>query len=551
MNEQELIEVFNELISLPAENECVEFKEANRTFDFDKLGEYFSSLSNEANLMNKQCSWLVFGVVDKTRKVCDTQYRPDRKDLDSLKREIADKTTGRITFIEIYELNLPDGRVIMFQIPPAPSGIPVAWDGHYFGRDGESTVALNISEIDTIRNQSKNEDWSAHICESATIDDLDADAIAQARLIFKNKQPQLAAEVDSWDNETFLNSAKITINSKITKAAILLLGKSVSEHYISPAQGKISWILKGTDNVELDYFHFSIPFLLNVDKVFQRIRNLRYRYMKEGSLFPEETDTYDPYVIREALHNCIAHQDYTMGGKITVVEFPDKLVFSNEGRFIPKSIDDVLIRNSPDRYYRNRFLAEAMVNLKMIDTVGSGIKRMFKKQRERFFPMPEYQIDATSVSVEIIGKILDMNYAIALAKYSALSLTDIVLLDKIQKKKQPTDDEAKYLKEKKLIEGRKPNFHISIAVAEKTGQKAEYLKHRGIDDEYCRKMIRDYLKKFKKGTRKDFDKLLLSKFSDVLNDKQKQHKVKNLLQAMKTKGEIELTDEQEWQLKTK
>jgi ATP-dependent DNA helicase RecG len=190
-----------------------------------------------------------------------------------------------------------------------------------------------------------------------------------------------------------------------------------------------------------------------------------------------------------------------------------------------------------------------MVNLKMIDTVGSGIKRMFKKQRERFFPMPEYQIDDTSVSVEIIGKILDMNYAVALAKHSELSLKDIVLLDKIQKKKQLTEEEAKFLKGKKLIEGRKPNYYISIDVAEKTDQKAEYIKHKGIDDEYCRKLIRDYLKKFKKGTRKDFDKLLLSKFSDVLNEKQKQHKVKNLLQAMKLKEEIELTEEQEWQLK--
>ena len=211
MTEQELRDIFNELITLPSENECVEFKEAKNNFNFDTLGEYFSALSNEANLMDKQCSWLVFGVIDKTRKICNTQYRINRKDLDNLKKEIGDKTTGRVTFMEIYDLNLPEGRVIMFQIPPAPQGIPIAWDGHYFGRDGESTVALNISEIESIRNQSRNEDWSSHFCDGATIADLDSEAIARARIIYKNKHEHLESEVDSWDDITFLNNNKLWI----------------------------------------------------------------------------------------------------------------------------------------------------------------------------------------------------------------------------------------------------------------------------------------------------------------------------------------------------
>jgi len=42
--------------------------------------------------------------------------------------------------------------------------------------------------------------------------------------------------------------------------------------------------------------------------------------------------------------------------------------------------------------YRNPFLAQAMVNLNMIDTIGSGIKRMFTLQRQRSFPMPDYEL---------------------------------------------------------------------------------------------------------------------------------------------------------------
>ncbi len=181
MIQEKLKKLLDDLRALPAETEWVEFKEAKKTFDFNKLGKYFSALSNEANLKNKEYGWLVFGIEHESRKVVNTRFRPNRANLDSLKSEIANKTINRITFIEIHELHFLEGRVIMFQIPAAPKGIPIAWDGHYYGRDGESLSALNIQEIEQIRDQRKQEDWSAQICEGATIRDLEPDAIAKAR----------------------------------------------------------------------------------------------------------------------------------------------------------------------------------------------------------------------------------------------------------------------------------------------------------------------------------------------------------------------------------
>ena len=266
MTQEEIKKVFNQLVSMPAETEVVEFKEAKNTYDFTKLGKYFSALSNEANLKGLNCAWLVFGVVDKTHKIVGSNYRPIRKDLDHLKGEIANKTTNRISFIEIYELNFPEGRVVLFQIPPAPQGIPIAYDGHYFARDGEELVALNIHKLETIRNQSNSTDWSAVIIPDADIDSLDKKAIDQARIHYKAKFPDKAAEVDSWDDVKFLNVAKITIKGKITRTAILLLGKDESEHYLSPAEAKIRWVLKDAQNNERDYSIEGCPLLLAVDK---------------------------------------------------------------------------------------------------------------------------------------------------------------------------------------------------------------------------------------------------------------------------------------------
>jgi len=444
--------ILDYLLSQDSESEILEFKEAKNNFDLNKLGKYFSALSNEANLMDKEDAWLVFGIKDRDKSIIGTNFRNSNTKLHSLKAEIANKTTHRITFKQIYEINTQEKRVILFQIPSAPSGIPVAWAGHYYGRDGEELNALNLEELERIRTQNRENDWSIGICNQATISDLSKEAIIKARKLYAIKNPNLHNNIKLWDDITFLNKAKLCIKGKITRTAILLLGKPESEHFISPAVAKISWILKDRDNIEKDYAHFSCPFLLNIEEVYKKIRNLKYRYLPEGSLFPDEVDSYDPYIIREALNNCIAHQDYTLGGKINVTENEESLlIFSNMGSFIPQSVENVITSDAPEAQYRNRFLSNAMVSLNMIDTIGSGIKRMFFIQKKKFFPLPEYTITNKQVKVVITGKVLDIKYAKKLAQMPELNLNDIILLDKVQKHNSLNDEEIKQLRQKKLI----------------------------------------------------------------------------------------------------
>lgn len=537
MTQEQLTEILQQLI-ISHENEVVEFKEAKNNFDFNKLGEYFSALSNEANLKDKKFAWLIFGIEDKKHKIVGSSFRRNRKDLESLKKEIADKTTNRITFIEIYELDSVAGRVIMFQIPAAPKGIPISFDNHYYGRDGESQTGLNIEKIERIRNQAVLFDWSAQIIPDANIDDLDPLAIETARRNYKTKFPDKTDEIDKWDDITFLNKAKVCIKGKLTNTAILLLGREESEYFISPSEAKIRWILKDHNGVEKDYIVETCPLLLAVDKIYSKIRNLKYRYIKDGTLFPDEVLTYEPYVIREALNNCIAHQDYTKGGRVNVIETDDQLIFTNVGGFIPESVEKVVIDNAPEEYYRNKFLATAMFNLNMVDTIGSGIRKMFNYQKERYFPMPDYDLSNEKVKVTIIGKVLDIDYARLLARNKELSLDDIILLDKVQKKKQLTELEEKHLRHKKLIEGRKPNYFISLGVAQKTDQKAIYTKNKAFDNKYYLDLITKAITQHGSLDRKDIDELLWNKLSDVLNEKQKKDKVTNLLAELRKKNEI-------------
>jgi len=520
MTEKELYKILSEAIALPAENEIVEFKIAKESFDFDKIGEYFSALSNEANLKGMSCAWLIFGVENTKHQIVGSNYRTDRKKLDSLKKEIGDKITNNISFVEIYELNHPDGRVIMFQIPAAPQGIPVAYEGFYYGRANESLVALNIEKIERIRNQALNRDWSKEIVPDATLDDLDKEAIQKAREQYKLKNNSLAEEVDTWDNITFLNKAKVTINGKITNTAILLLGKDEAGYLLSPAIAQITWVLKDAPG---GYEHFFTPFILTINKTLESIRNLRYSFMlDDNSLFPKEVTRYDKWVIRELLQNCVAHQDYRKSSRIIVLEFNNKLIFQNAGGFIPESIEEVIRQNRPQDYYRNPFLTAAMVNLNMIETVGNGIKKIFTIQRERLFPMPTYDIsDKTHTKVTIYGELLNENYTNILNDNPNLPLQDVIALDKVQKMQEISKNELNRLRWLKMVNGRSTSLEI-----------AGIDKPKGFTNKDFKKMILDLLSEKEFATKEEIELLLLPLLTTNLTEPKKQKKISNLISEL-------------------
>lgn len=537
-------QLLEKLLLSETETEILEFKQAKNSFSKDKLGKYFSALGNEANLAGNDKAYLLFGVND-AKEVVGTAITDTQ--LNEYKREIANHISPSLNFIDVQRLHTSKGVVILFIIPPAPQGTPISWKGHRYGRAGESLGGLNDYELNQITSQKT--DWSAGVIPDASLADLDEKAIDFARTQYKLKNPKLADEIEAWDNKKFLDKAKITIQEKITRTAILLLGKPESEHFINPATARITWILKDKDNIEKDYAHFYNPFILAVEQVRAKIRNLKYRYIKSNTLFPDEVDQYEPYLIRESLHNSIAHQDYTLGGKIIVVENESGwLSFTNVGRFIPKSVEDVVIKDIPESKYRNPFLVNAMVNLNMIDTIGSGIKRMYNIQRHKFFPLPDYDLSDNKVSVTFYGKVMDINYAQKLAEIPDLSLNEIIYLDKVAKENPISKDQAKLLRNKNLIEGRRPNYHVSSDVASVTGEKASYIKHKGFEDSYYEKLIVEYLRKFDSAESKDFKELLDDKFPDILNKNQKENKLRNMLQRMKREKVVCVTKNRKWKL---
>ncbi len=536
------------------ENEVVEFKRAGNDYDTNKIGEYFSALANEANLRNVERAWLVFGVDNKTRSVVGSDYRRDHERLHSLKMQIAADTEPSITFRDIHELQAPQGRVVLFEIPAAPMGMPISWKGHYYSRAGESLTSLGLDKQDEIRRQMGATDWSAQVVQGATLAHLDASALSRARESFARKYANRFApdEVMRWTDSTFLDRAKLTQDGQITRATLLLLGKDESAYLLSPHPAQMTWKLEGAERA---YQHFGPPFLLNTTALYQKIRNIQLRILPDDQLLAIELAKYDQKIVLEALHNCIAHQDYTRNGRIIVTEQPDRLIFENEGAFFEGMPTDYSLGTKTPRRYRNPFLAQAMAELNMIDTMGYGIYEMYRGQALRYFPMPDYDLSEPQVvKMTIHGSIVDPAYSRLLIQKTDLSLQEIFALDRVQKKLPLDEAMVKHLRRANLIEGHKPNLHVSATVASATATKADYIRTRAQDDEFYAKLITDYLVKFGTASRKEIDTLLLGKLSDALDDGQKESKIGNLLTHMRQADRIENTGSckaPQWVLKEK
>lgn len=443
---------------------------------------------------------MVMGVWDKTHTVEGTNYLESELSRNKLKQDVSYHTTDNLTFRDIIPLEVEGKRVLLMKIPATPRNIVMKWKGIAYGRNGESLEPLNLQKQDEIRQQAPIPDWSAELIDGVTIADLDDLALAKARVMYKKVHSNISPDViDGWSKEEFLGRSEVMRDGKLTRAAILLLGKPGTEINLKPAVAQITWTLYNEEDRPVDYEHFGVPFLLTVDEVLSKIRNLTMRELPGGTLFPDVMKQYDEYSIREALHNALAHQDYRLQQRVVLVERTNCLYYANGGSFIPGTVEDALNAIGPQRHYRNECLCNAMVHFNMIDTIGRGIKTIFDEQKKRFFPMPDYDIDRDrcSVAVTIYGKMIDEKYTKLLKSDAGnkLNLRECIMLDAVQKGRTLPADGYKHLKDKGLIVGSKKNYHISEEVAKITNQLGKFVHDFGVPSDDMKLKIMTVAKK--------------------------------------------------------
>ena len=538
MNEKGLKELLKNLLK-KGECEYIEFKKNYNLFK-DKFDffKYYSALSNSATLAGEDFGYLVFGVSDDGG-LCGTTVNKDEK---NLKIEIS-SYIGNSHDFEIFKLEYKEKNITIYKIPCAKGKFAqyknkkdlVAWyrvGSHNDNLYESSDFNKIVEKIALFGN-----DWSAIAVDDANIDDLDDKALELAIGRYKEKNPKL--NIKNWSTKTFLERVGLIKDSKLINACLVLLGKKESAYKLKNSSDSVEilWRLDTLEEKASQYF--SPPLILSTSQAWSMIRNPKYKIYPANELIAREVDKYDQKVFLEALHNCIAHQDYFAGKRITIVEKIDKLIFTNAGNFYDgKAEDYVLDIKSVASKYRNKALVDAMREFGMIDKLGSGVKTMYETQRKKYFPLPTYSYinDFDETRLEIYGKEIDKKFTEILINKGDMEFYKTIMLDKIQKGRgaEVDEDEARKLAKEKLIEGRRPNYILSMKVAEMLDKKADYINKKGSSPEEIAQKILKLLKTFPNGCkRRDIDVACYHMISTLKNDKQKDKMIQNILTKLK------------------
>lgn len=389
MTSYDLTELLRKLLAMPGETELVEFKEAKTNFDTDSLGEYFSALSNEANLKGAEESWLVFGV-NNAQQVIGTAFRSDPVKLQGLTKIIADQASNRLTFRSIHEVNYESKRVILFEIPPATLGQPTAWKGHYYGRDGESFGALNTDERHRIERQGQSK------------------VSFERDIAWANASISHIKELLDWEGFFTL------FNYPPPTDAQGIIARFIQDKVVTREQGNLhitnlGAILFARDLRQFDHLEHKrlrIIFYEGSGRTsggneqpgqrgyalgFERANNwLNDRLPSHEELITprrEQVSTYPKKAIRELIANALIHQDFTASGAAPMVEvFDNRIEITNPG--VPLINVLRFIDHTP--LSRNEAIAATMQLLKICERRGSGIDKIVEECEKHQLPAPDF-----------------------------------------------------------------------------------------------------------------------------------------------------------------
>ena len=472
------------------ESSSLDYKRGQYAFekasDWEK-SEILKDVLAMANAEREGVARILIGVderMDKTGEIVGIDAA-DVIDDSKLHQFVNSKTNREVAFGSVVvPLDDGSGRVVqVLELPDCRAARPFyakAQFGHVaanavYMRDGSST---KVASPERVREMGESlalgkarpvvelpdgveieSDWSAVIVENATMDDLDEAAIAKARegYAIRHSDRVTPDEVAGWSVETFLGKLRLLVDGKLTRAALLLLGRAECVNKLNPHPAELTWKLSGGNKV---YQHFSIPFILTTYDLYAKIRNYGVSFLPSNSMTAVEVPKYTQRVVLEALHNCIAHQDYTKNGRIVVTEREDRLVFESSGRFFEGKPDDYIDGEHTPRAYRNRLLTSAMAEIKMIDTMGFGIHWMANEQRKRYMPMSDYELGDDYVRLTVYGSFIDENYTRLLHSEPQLPLEAVYALDKIQKCNSLHDDELKMLRNMGVVSGNRGSVKI-------------------------------------------------------------------------------------------
>ena len=510
------------------EDEHLEFKEAKTKFDFEKLVKYCVALANEGG------GRMILGVTDKLpRTVVGSRAFPD---LAWTKAGLIERLRLRV---DVEEIQHPDGRVLVFQIPTRSIGVPIQYKGAYWMRGGEALVPMTPDQLQRIFAEASL-DFSSEICTSARLDDLDPTAVDVLRQLWQRKSPD--QDIETRPVEQLLADAELLVDGEVTNAALILLGtRKALGKYLAQAELIFEYRSNEVPGPAAERHEFRQGFLPVLDEIWKLINQRNDLQHFQQGLFIWDVPTFNERVVREAVLNAVSHRDYRHRGSIFVRQYPRRIEIVSPGGF-PAGItpENILRQQNP----RNRRIAEVLSKCGLVERAGQGFDRIFRECIQQSKPLPDFShTDAYSVWLTLHGDIQDQEFLrfleeIGREQVAAFGLDDLLVVDLVHRK-QPVPDDLKprigHLLDLGIIErvgrGRGVRLLLSRQFYRHIGQAGVYTRRRGLDRETNKELLLRHIQ----DNRKEGSQLReLVQVLPALSYVQ----VQKLLQELRIKGQI-------------
>ena len=468
------------------EGERLEFKEAKTRFDFEKLVKYCVALANEGGGM------MVLGVTDKPpRKVVGSQA------FCNLERTKAGLIARLRLRLDVEEIKHPDGRVLVFQVPPRPIGVPLEYRGAYLMRGGESLIPMTPDQLQRIFAET-GPDFSAEICAPTRLDDLDPAAVAVLRQLWQQKLPD--QDLSTRTDEQILTDAELLVEGGVTYAALVLPGRrsALGKHL---AQAELIFEYRSNDvpGPAAERHEFRQGFLSVLDDVWRLVNQRNDRQHFQQGFFVWDVPTFNERVVREAVLNAVSHRDYRHGGSVFVRQYPQRIEIVSPGGF-PSGItpENILRQQNP----RNRRIAEVLAKCGLVERAGQGFDLIFRECIRQSKRLPDFShTDAYTVSLTLHGDIQDPEFLrfleeIGQEQVAAFGLDDFLVVDLIRREQRVPDpfrSRVEHLLEQGIIErvgrGRGVRLLLSRRFYRHIGMAGVYTRKRGLDRETNKELL--------------------------------------------------------------
>ena len=376
------LETLDRWLTGAPENEHLEFKEAKQQYDTTKLMRYCVALANEGG------GHLVLGVTDKIpRRVVGTQAFQNRGDITARILE-----TLRVR-VDVHELLHPDGRVLVFAVPPRPVGTPLHHEGAYLMRAGEELVPMSPDQLRRIFSEGGPDWFERPARQGASPDEVVALLDTQSffdlmELPYPTSRDGVLARLvqerlvfDKADGWCITNLAAILLAKRLEafspelarKAPRVIIYEGINK--LSTRDDKLGGkgYAVGFESL-VDFVHSAAPLNRFVEQVVR----------EEVKMFPRQA-------IRELVANALVHQDFDATGQSVMVEmYADRLEVSNPG------LPPIKVERFIDEFRsRNERLAELMRRMRLCEEKGSGIDKVIHLAEVYQLPAPDFRTSET------------------------------------------------------------------------------------------------------------------------------------------------------------